>query len=72
MNLTVFMLTQMMPYLFRGIAKHAPDYTAWRWAFFVPGAMHVLVSLLIVAFGQVKILAVEAIIPHVGHPKPLI
>jgi hypothetical protein len=42
-----------MPYLFKGISQTAPQYQAWRWAFFVPGAMHVLVAVLILAFGQV-------------------
>jgi NNP family nitrate/nitrite transporter-like MFS transporter len=42
----------MMPYLFKGFADLAPDYQAWRWAFFVPGAMHVLVALLVILLGQ--------------------
>lgn len=43
-----------MPYLFKGISKHVPQYQAWRWAFFVPGAMHVLIALLILICGQVR------------------
>jgi hypothetical protein len=46
-------LLQIMPYLFKGISRTAPEFQAWRWAFFVPGAMHVLVAIVILAFGQV-------------------
>jgi NNP family nitrate/nitrite transporter-like MFS transporter len=42
----------IMPYLFKGISRAAPPFQAWRWAFFVPGAMHVLVAVLILVFGQ--------------------
>lgn len=44
---------QIMPYLFKGISNSAPQFQAWRWAFFVPGAMHVIIALMILAFGQV-------------------
>lgn len=42
----------IMPYLFKGISNTAPQYQAWRWAFFVPGAMHVIIAAMILAFGQ--------------------
>jgi hypothetical protein len=48
-------LPQIMPYLFKGISRTAPPFQAWRWAFFVPGAMHVLVAIMILAFGQVLV-----------------
>ena len=50
-------LPQIMPYLFKGISRTAPQFQAWRWAFFVPGAMHVLVAIMILAFGQVLALS---------------
>lgn len=31
----------------QGISSTKPDFEAWRWAFFVPGFMHVIVSMFI-------------------------
>ncbi len=43
----------IMPYLTTAIAKHVPLFEAWRWAFFVPGGMHLLVSLFVMLFATV-------------------
>ena len=48
-----------MPYLFKGISRTAPAFQAWRWAFFVPGAMHILIAIMILAFGQVPRVATQ-------------
>ena len=57
-----------MPYLFKGISRSAPAFQAWRWAFFVPGAMHVLVAVLILAFGQVLLSSLK---PHLHQVNQL-
>ena len=49
-------MTQLvMPRLYDGIARHQPDFIAWRWAFFVPGALHIIMALLVIFFAQVQI-----------------
>ena len=48
-------MTQLvMPRLYDGIARHQPDFIAWRWAFFVPGALHIIMALLVIFFAQVR------------------
>lgn len=42
----------IMPYLTTAIAKNVPEYEAWRWAFFVPGAAHVIVAFVIMMISQ--------------------
>jgi hypothetical protein len=42
-----------MPYMTEGIAKHVPEYEAWRWAFFLPGCLYILITFLILLLGQV-------------------
>jgi hypothetical protein len=45
----------VMPYMTEGIAKHVPEFEAWRWAFFLPGGLYICITFLIFMFGQVKI-----------------
>ncbi|CAL8471937.1 g11479 [Coccomyxa elongata] len=42
----------VMPYMTEGIAKHVPEFEAWRWAFFLPGGLFCIITLLILVFGQ--------------------
>ena len=47
-------MTQIvMPYMTEGIAKHVPEYEAWRWAFFLPGCLYIVITFLILTLGQV-------------------
>ena len=47
-------MTQIvMPYMTEGIAKHVPEYEAWRWAFFLPGCLYIIITFLILTLGQV-------------------
>ena len=32
----------LMPFIYTGIAAYVPDYEAWRWAFYVPGFLHII------------------------------
>lgn len=41
-----------MPLVFRGISQHQAAFVAWRWAFFVPGAMHVLAGMVVLFLAQ--------------------
>ena len=43
----------VMPYMTEGIAKHVPEYEAWRWAFFLPGCLYIVITFLILTLGQV-------------------
>jgi len=46
-------VTQLvMPRVEEAIAHHQYGFLAWRWAYFVPGAMHVTIALLIILFAQ--------------------
>ena len=36
-----------MPQIYDGLLKHHPSFIAWRWAFFVPGSLHIIVSALV-------------------------
>jgi len=45
----------VMPYMTEGIAKHVPEYEAWRWAFFLPGCLYIIITFLILTLGQVCI-----------------
>lgn len=42
----------IMPYLTTAIAHNVPEFEAWRWAFFVPGAVHIIVAFVIMFFSQ--------------------
>lgn len=51
-------MTQIvMPYMTEGIAKHVPEFEAWRWAFFLPGGLFCIITLLILVLGQVCLVA---------------
>ena len=43
-----------MPNLTKRIAKKTPETIAWRWSFFLPGSLHILLGLAIMFFGQVR------------------
>ncbi len=43
-----------MPYMTEGIAKHVPEYEAWRWAYFLPGCLFIIICFLILILGQVS------------------
>lgn len=43
----------VMPYMTEGIRKHVPEFEAWRWAFFLPGCLFIVITILILLFGQV-------------------
>lgn len=43
----------VMPYMTEGIAKHVPEFQAWRWAFFLPGGLFIIITFLILILGQV-------------------
>jgi sugar phosphate permease len=45
----------IMPYLTTAIAHNVPEFEAWRWAFFVPGACHVLIAFLVMVAATVRI-----------------
>ena len=60
----------IMPYLTTAIATKVPEFVAWRWAFFVPGAMHVIVAFLIMFVATVG----PPLAPkfeRAGQPSPL-
>ena len=63
----------IMPYLTRAIAKHVPEFEAWRWAFFVPGAMHLLVALFVMLLATVSLsLPPEVSLPpHASSRAPI-
>ncbi|MEW5306437.1 MAG: hypothetical protein WDW36_008900 [Sanguina aurantia] len=42
----------VMPLLFLGISYQRPVFEAWRWSFFIPGAMFVLIAILALLVGQ--------------------
>ena len=44
----------VMPYMTEGIAKHVPEYEAWRWAYFLPGCLFIIITFLILTLGQVR------------------
>lgn len=41
-----------MPRIYSAIADSQPSFIAWRWAYFVPGAMHVVMAVLCILFAQ--------------------
>ena len=43
-----------MPYLTTAIAHNVPEFEAWRWAFFVPGAAHVIIAFLVMVAATVR------------------
>ena len=43
-----------MPYIVVGLARHHYTFVAWRLAFYVPAAMHIIIALLIILLGQVR------------------
>lgn len=42
----------LMPLVATGISSYTPIEIAWRWAFFVPGGMHVLIAIIVMFFSQ--------------------
>ncbi len=42
-----------MPRMFDAVQKHQHDFIAWRWAYFLPGAMHIFMAILVIFFAQV-------------------
>ena len=45
----------IMPYLYQGIVDQGqPSFSAWRWAYFFPGGMHILCALLVLFFAIVR------------------
>ena len=47
-------MTQIvMPYMTEAIKAHVPEFEAWRWAFFLPGGLFIIMTILILIFGQV-------------------
>ena len=44
----------IMPNLTKRIAKKTPETIAWRWSFFLPGSLNILLGLAIMFFGQVR------------------
>jgi NNP family nitrate/nitrite transporter-like MFS transporter len=42
----------LMPVIYTGMLQHAPPFQAWRLAFFVPGALHIVVGILVLFFAQ--------------------
>jgi NNP family nitrate/nitrite transporter-like MFS transporter len=44
----------LMPLLWQGISKSQPGFIAWRWAFFVPAAAHIILGSSILLFAQVR------------------
>lgn len=42
----------VMPRVYEAIAHHQYDFIAWRWAYFLPGAMHVTLATLCILFAQ--------------------
>ena len=43
----------VMPRIYERILEHQPSFIAWRWAYFVPGAMHITLATLVILFAQV-------------------
>ena len=43
-----------MPRLEESIAKHQYGFIAWRWAYFLPGAMHITFALITILFAQAR------------------
>ena len=42
----------LMPVIYTGMLMHGPPFEAWRLAFFVPGALHIVVGILVLFFAQ--------------------
>jgi hypothetical protein len=38
----------------QGIKDHVPGFSAWRWAFFIPGGIYILCGIVALLFGQVR------------------
>lgn len=51
-------ITQLiMPLIYSGIKQSGvPGFTAWRWAFFVPGGMFLVLAIMVFLFSQGKCL----------------
>lgn len=45
-----------MPRIYDKIAHHQHDFIAWRWAYFVPGAMQIGLATVVILFAQVQLL----------------
>lgn len=47
-------VTQLvMPRMFDAVQKHQHDFIAWRWSYFLPGAMHIFMAVLVIFLAQV-------------------
>ncbi len=44
----------IMPQIYDGLLKHHPSFIAWRWAFFVPGSLHIIVASLVLFAATVR------------------
>ena len=42
----------LMPVIYTGLTRYGPPFQAWRMAFFVPGAAHIVVGVIILFFAQ--------------------
>ncbi|MEW5306442.1 MAG: hypothetical protein WDW38_007382 [Sanguina aurantia] len=42
----------IMPLVFLGISYHRPVFEAWRWSFFIPGALFIMVAIVALLVGQ--------------------
>lgn len=41
-----------MPLVYLGVSYQRPVFEAWRWAFFIPGALYVIVAIVSLLVGQ--------------------
>ena len=49
-------MTQLvMPEVYDGLVKHYPSAQAWRWAFFIPGALYIVGAMIVFTLGQVSV-----------------
>ena len=61
-------MTQLiMPRMYDAVARHQHEFVAWRWAYFLPGAMHITLAVLCIFFAQVRLLVLE--LPTRGFVK---
>lgn len=62
-------VTQLvMPYLATEISKHTSEFLAWRWSFFLPGAMFVMIGFAILVFAQVCLMVLVGVKHQNAYP----